>query len=239
MNIIIRDKSTKYNIKIKSEKITIKELKIEIEKQFKLNLNKKRLIYNGQTLSDDKTLLFYNIKEDASLVLLNNSPNVKNIIEKGNKEGGKTIDDSINQMPDIYKEINISKELKKYAIFMKILTVKNPQRMKIIINNIKSNNLAVYEQIQINKNEFIKILSSPIIQEEIEIYKNNYLFSKELLGTNLQDQYQYRVILNEKESEMINRLKKLGNFETIEILVAYFYNDKDEEKTANYLLNKK
>ena len=259
MNIIIQDiKNNKYDINIKSGKTTVKELKLEIQKIYGLDLNEKNLLYKGKKLSDGQSLENYLIKEGATILMLNKSNNTtqnNNSINTGNKKLNEEINfypytnffakysnnNNINNNFDIYNEINISKELKIYAVLMKILTVNDPKKMSLIINNLKQNNLPILYQIQKNEKEFIKILSSPIVEGDIAIFRNNYMLSKELLGTNLQEEInkgKIEVILDEKESEMIHRIKKLGNFSTEDIIVAYMINDKDEEKIKKYLLEK-
>ena len=140
------------------------------------------------------------------------------------------------------EEINLPKELKMYGIYMKILTLKDENIMNIILNNIKKNNLALLNQIKNYDKEFVKFLSKPITQEEIDIYKKNYNNAKSLLGDDNKEHKKdgkVEVVLTEKESEIINNLQKLGNFKIEDVIFAYIINDKDENKAADNLLIKK
>lgn len=305
MKLIIKDKKNEYDIEIESSNIKVIDLKLEMQKKFGLDLKKIKLIYRGKALSNNETLISYQIIEGSKVVFLgvieednlknekapselgksveNDENNekylsqlhnliqlgyekekAKNIINKCNGDINKIIEflsntkgeeehnsnntNNLNKSNEKIKqsteeeEINLPKELKIYGIYMKILTLKDENIMNIILNKIKKNNPALLNQIKNYDQEFIKFLSKPITQEEIDIYKKNYNNAQSLLGEgNKVDKKdgKVEVVLTEKESEIINNLQKLGNFKIEDAIFAYLINDKDENKAANNLLIKK
>ena len=130
-------------------------------------------------------------------------------------------------------EKKIPNELRNYAIYMKILTVKDEKVMTTILENMKKNNKALLKQINDNEEAFLKILSSPITQEDIEIYKNNYFNAQKLLGED-NKKGKVQIFLTEKENEDINDLKEIG-YKEEDVIAAYIINDQNVEKTQEYL----
>ena len=298
MKIIIKDKKKEYIIEIDSLKNIIKDLKLEIQKKFGLELNKIKLLYNGKFLSDSNTLESYQIKEDSKIIFLgkiegNNIttkkekekeksiiPNFKekkqnftaqlnNLIKLGyekekaeivieqvegdinkaieilikdkkdNKSESEKSNNNIN-IKNRKEEINLPKELKNYGIYIKILTCKDENKMNIILKNIKENNPALLNQFIYYEKEFVKYLSSPITREDLDFYLNNYQNARSLLDVQNKNKNRgFEIILTKRESEIINNLKKLGNFTIEEIIEAYIINGKNENKAANFLIDKK
>lgn len=142
-----------------------------------------------------------------------------------------------NKKEELNNEINLPKELKSYGIYMKILTLKDENKMNIILKNIKEKNPSLLNQIKEYEKEFIKFLSSPITKSEVDFYMKNYRNAIDLLGKRVENG-KIEIILSKRESEIINKLKKLGNFTIEEIIEAYIVGDKNENNAANYLLNK-
>ena len=171
-------------------------------------------------------------KEKAEEVIKKSSGDIKMAIDILLKENSdKQIDRSTEEID------GLPRELRKIGVFMKILTLKEPNRMNIILNNLKINNLPLLQKIKENDNEFIEFLKKPITQEEVNIYIKYYQEANELLGKKNQDlnEGKIEILLTEKENEIINRLKKLGNFSIEDVIEAYIASDKNEKDAENYL----
>ena len=141
---------------------------------------------------------------------------------------------------NVNEENNLPKELKKYAILMKISTLNDPNQMNIILQNIKEKNPALLERIKDNEEEFLKFLSLPITIEDLEIYKKNIKNDRELLKEEKDESKigKVEIILNKKESQDINNLKKLG-YKIEDIIEAYLLKNKKYKETEKYLENNK
>ena len=149
-----------------------------------------------------------------------------------------------NKIEDVKQNVNeensLPKELKKYAILMKISTLNDPNQMNIILQNIKEKNPALLERIKDNEEEFLKFLSLPITSEDLEIYKKNFKNDRELLKEEKDKSKigKVEIILNKKESEDINKLKNLG-YNIEDIIEAYLLKNKKYKETEKYLQNNK
>ena len=83
MKLIIKNiKQIPHIVEVPSDKITIKELKQEIEKVHGFDSNNLKLLYNGVVLDDTKTLESYQIKEEYVLIMMNTKAKVQNIQKK-------------------------------------------------------------------------------------------------------------------------------------------------------------
>ena len=60
-----------YEIIIQSEKITVKDLKIEIEKLYSFDSTQIKLVHNGTILDNQKTLEEYKITENSTIIIMN------------------------------------------------------------------------------------------------------------------------------------------------------------------------
>ena len=164
----------------------------------------------------------------------NDNNNIDNIdINNGKNNNEKNEEKLNNNKKKETNEKKIPNELRNYAIYMKILTVKDEKVMTTILENMKKNNKALLKQINDNEEAFLKILSSPITREDIEIYKNNYFNAQKLLGED-NKKGKVQIFLTEKENEDINDLKEIG-YKEEDVIAAYIINDQNVEKTQEYL----
>ena len=206
----------------KKEEETINNSKIKNEKE-------KEPDYSNQV---NNLINLGHDKEKAEEVIKKSKGDINMAIDILLKEkSDKQIDRSTEEIDGII----LPKELRKIGIFMKILTLNDPNKMNIILDNLKMNNQPLLRSIEENENEFIKYLEKQITEEEVNIYKKYYQEARELLGIKNQDlnEGKFEIVLTEKENEIINfnRLKKLGNF-----IESYIVSDKNEKDAENYLL---
>ena len=169
------------------------------------------------------------------------------LLEEKNKNNKNNINDNSNFLNNIKNKIedvkqnighenSLPKELKKYAIYMKIATLNDPNKMNDILQDIKDGNPALLELIKINKEGFEKFLSSPITWEDLEIYNKNFKNDKELFKTEKDESKigKVEINLNMKETEDINKLKNLG-YKIEEIIEAYLLKNGNYQETEKYL----
>ena len=77
MKLILKNlKQVQYNVEVESEKITVKDLKKEIEKDHGFDSNLIKLLHNGKVLEDEKTLEEYKIKDENVIIMMNTKPKV-------------------------------------------------------------------------------------------------------------------------------------------------------------------
>lgn len=80
MKLIIKNlKQIPYEVNVKDDKITVNELKLEIEKAHNFDASNLKLLFNGAVLDDGKTLESYNIKDDNIIIMMNARVKPKNI----------------------------------------------------------------------------------------------------------------------------------------------------------------
>ena len=79
MKLIIKNlKQVPHNVEVANEKVTIKELKLEIEKVHGFDANHLKLLFNGVVLDDTKTLESYGIKDEFVIIMMNTKAKPKN-----------------------------------------------------------------------------------------------------------------------------------------------------------------
>jgi len=79
MKLIIKNlKQVPHNVEVANEKVTIKELKLEIEKVHGFDANHLKLLFNGVVLDDTKTLENYGIKDEFVIIMMNTKAKPKN-----------------------------------------------------------------------------------------------------------------------------------------------------------------
>ena len=78
MKLILKNlKQVQYNVEVESEKVTVKDLKNEIEKNHGFDSSLIKLLHNGKVLEDAKTLEEYQIKEENVIIMMNTKPKAK------------------------------------------------------------------------------------------------------------------------------------------------------------------
>lgn len=265
MIIIIKDiRGTKIELEISSDKITVKELKNEFQKKTGIETNNIDFITNGNELIDENTLDFYKIDENSTIIYIkknndNNNQSQLNNAELEIEKEEKKVDSNNNINQEINLNIknesnndnkildeqnnennkNLPKELKKIGIFMKILTYKEPFKMNVILNNLKSTNRSLLERIKEKKDEFSEFLQKPITKEDLDYFKQNYQDAKNLLeiGDDKDREGKIEIFLTQEETDDIQKLKSIG-FSLEDSIEAYVKNDLNGEKAATYLLDK-
>ena len=242
MKIILKNlKQIEYELQIESNSITVKDLKIEIEKLYSFDSEQIKLLFKGSVLDNSKHLSEYNITENSLIIMMNTKPkqfinnNMNNInnninqnqnIAKISKEETKqNISDILNDNLKIqidslvdmgfersqveiavraangridlaieylnngipnnvndnrrnnnnrrnYIRSEIMNELKKQANIIKVLCKNDKYYIFTILNNIKRNDPGLLRLITDYRDEFEKLLDTPITEEDEQNYKN-------------------------------------------------------------------
>ena len=242
MKIILKNlKQIEYELQIESNSITVKDLKIEIEKLYSFDSEQIKLLFKGSVLDNSKLLSEYNITENSLIIMMNTKPkqfinnNMNNInnninqnqnIAKISKEETKqNISDILNDNLKIqidslvdmgfersqveiavraangrvdlaveylnngipnnvndnrrnnnnrrnYIRSEIMNELKKQANIIKVLCKNDKYYIFTILNNIKRNDPGLLRLITDYRDEFEKLLDTPITEEDEQNYKN-------------------------------------------------------------------
>ena len=242
MKIILKNlKQIEYELQIESNSITVKDLKIEIEKLYSFDSEQIKLLFKGSVLDNSKHLSEYNITENSLIIMMNTKPkqfinnNMNNInnninqnqnIAKISKEETKqNISDILNDNLKIQidslvdmgfersqveiavraangrvdlaveylnngipNNVNdnrtnnnnrrnnirseIMNELKKQANIIKVLCKNDKYYIFTILNNIKRNDPGLLRLITDYRDEFEKLLDTPITEEDEQNYKN-------------------------------------------------------------------
>ena len=220
-----------YNIKDKSKLITSGKFRTSINKsnsQLILSEEKNDSSFLFQSSNSLNPISEITISETNN----NNNEEINNSFSGNNLKNSKSADINENKS-------NLPNELKNIAIYMKIMTLKEENKMNEILNNLKENNPALLNQIIENKDEFMKYLSKPITSDNLENFKNNISSLRELLSKSSEDKKEkIKICLTQKETEDINKLKKKG-YQFDDIIYAYLINDTEYDKTEKYLINQK
>ena len=220
-----------YNIKDKSKLITSGKFKTSINKsnsQLILSEEKNDSSFLFQSSNSLNPISEITISETNN----NNNEEINNSFSGNNLKNSKNADINENKS-------NLPNELKNIAIYMKIMTLKEENKMNEILNNLKENNPALLNQIIENKDEFMKYLSKPITSDNLENFKNNISSLRELLSKSSEDKKEkIKICLTQKDTEDINKLKKKG-YQFDDIIYAYLINDTEYDKTEKYLINQK
>ena len=241
MKIILKNlKQIEYELQIESNSITVKDLKIEIEKLYSFDSEQIKLLFKGSVLDNSNLLSEYNITENSLIIMMNTKPkqfinnnmnNINNNInqnqniakiskEETNQNISDILNDNLkiqidslvdmgfersqveiavraangrvdlaveylnngipNNVNDNRRNNNrrnnirseIMNELKKQANIIKVLCKNDKYYIFTILNNIKRNDPGLLRLITDYRDEFEKLLDTPITEEDEQNYKN-------------------------------------------------------------------
>jgi hypothetical protein len=280
MKIILKNlKQIEYELQIESNSITVKDLKIEIEKLYSFDSEQIKLLFKGSVLDNSKLLSEYNITENSLIIMMNTKPkqfinnNMNNInnninqnqnIAKISKEETKqNISDILNDNLKIQidslvdmgfersqveiavraangrvdlaveylnngipNNVNDNKrnnnnrrnnirseimnELKKQANIIKVLCKNDKYYIFTILNNIKRNDPGLLRLITDYRDEFEKLLDTPITEEDEQNYKNLEAKADDIISKRLENnlkKLQEKAEKEKKEKEDKEKIK--------------------------------
>jgi len=281
MKIILKNlKQIEYELQIESNSITVKDLKIEIEKLYSFDSEQIKLLFKGSVLDNSKHLSEYNITENSLIIMMNTKPkqfinnNMNNInnninqnqnIAKLSKEETKqNISDILNDNLKIQidslvdmgfersqveiavraangridlaveylnngipNNVNdnrtnnnnrrnnirseIMNELKKQANIIKVLCKNDKYYIFTILNNIKRNDPGLLRLITDYRDEFEKLLDTPITEEDEQNYKNLEAKADNIISKRLENnlkKLQEKAEKEKKEKEDKEKIKE-------------------------------
>ena len=281
MKIILKNlKQIEYELQIESNSITVKDLKIEIEKLYSFDSEQIKLLFKGSVLDNSKHLSEYNITENSLIIMMNTKPkqfinnNMNNInnninqnqnIAKISKEETKqNISDILNDNLKIQidslvdmgfersqveiavraangridlaveylnngipNNVNdnrtnnnnrrnnirseIMNELKKQANIIKVLCKNDKYYIFTILNNIKRNDPGLLRLITDYRDEFEKLLDTPITEEDEQNYKNLEAKADNIISKRLENnlkKLQEKAEKEKKEKEDKEKIKE-------------------------------
>ena len=293
MKIILKNlKQIEYELQIESNSITVKDLKIEIEKLYSFDSEQIKLLFKGSVLDNSKHLSEYNITENSLIIMMNTKPkqfinnNMNNInnninqnqnIAKISKEETKQnisdiLNDNLkiqidslvdmgfersqveiavraangrvdlaveylnngipNNVNDNRRNNNrrnnirseIMNELKKQANIIKVLCKNDKYYIFTILNNIKRNDPGLLRLITDYRDEFEKLLDTPITEEDEQNYKNLEAKADDIISERLeknlkklQEKADKEKIKEDKKEENKDENKNIDNMEKIDI----------------------
>ena len=311
MKIILKNlKQIEYELQIESNSITVKDLKIEIEKLYSFDSEQIKLLFKGSVLDNSKHLSEYNITENSLIIMMNTKPkqfinnNMNNInnninqnqnIAKISKEETKqNISDILNDNLKIqidslvdmgfersqveiavraangridlaveylnngipnnvndnrrnnnnrrnYIRSEIMNELKKQANIIKVLCKNDKYYIFTILNNIKRNDPGLLRLITDYRDEFEKLLDTPITEEDEQNYRNLEAKADNIISKRLEknlkklqekaekekkEKEDKEKIKEDKKEENKDENKNIDNMEKID-------NDKGSEEKNN------
>ncbi len=114
MKLILKNlKQVEYEIYIESEKITVKDLKKEIEKLYSFDSEQIKLVFNGTILDNQKILSDYKITDNNTIIMMNTkTKKIDNLnSNKPKSEEFPKKNDPIKVQSDHVNKTNISKIL--------------------------------------------------------------------------------------------------------------------------------
>ena len=281
MKIILKNlKQIEYELQIESNSITVKDLKIEIEKLYSFDSEQIKLLFKGSVLDNSKLLSEYNITENSLIIMMNtkikqfinnNMNNINNNINQNQniakiskEETKQNISDILNDNLKIQidslvdmgfersqveiavraangridlaveylnngipNNVNdnrrnnnnrrnnirseIMNELKKQANIIKVLCKNDKYYIFTILNNIKRNDPGLLRLITDYRDEFEKLLDTPITEEDEQNYKNLEAKADDIISKRLEKnlkKLQEKAEKEKKEKEDKEKIKE-------------------------------
>jgi len=142
---------------------------------------------------------------------------------------------------------NVFSSLRNHPLFvqMRALVQANPQYLEELLGNIATQSPQLFQIIQQNQDQFVQFLNEPVTQEQLQ--------QALAAGLGLGGQQgvpprggipqqggpgprQIQVQLTQEENEAVNNICSMG-FDRNKVLHYFILFEKDQEMTANYLLN--
>lgn len=136
------------------------------------------------------------------------------------------------------EEPDDKQELRAAASVVKILYSQDPSSLEDLLRNIQQYDPRIMELITQNEEEFQNLLKEPVNEEDLQNFED---FQRQLGISSQQGSPSYgdeysTIQLTPEEAEAIQRLKSLCGLSDAEVTQAYLACDKNEELTANFLL---
>jgi len=199
------------------------------------------LMEMGYTEEDSERAL-KSVQGNLSLAIefLKNPPNEDNVIEEESQEQVEE-----NQSEDLLKNI---------ASIVKVLCQNNPSEIQSVVANLNESHPEMIDLLTENEQEFKNLISQPVTNEDIIVYKK-------FLGQDIENEEENAKENEEEEDQnneatpentndtteinltrvdydAVQRLKSLG-FHEIDACQAYFAFDKNEDLAAEFLYENK
>jgi len=148
---------------------------------------------------------------------------------------------------------NVFASLRNHPLFvqMRALVQANPQYLEELLGNIATQSPQLFQIIQQNQDQFVQFLNEPVTQEQLQqaLAAGLGLGGQQGGGGGIPTRggipqqgggggqpRQIQVQLTQEENEVVNNLCSMG-FDRNKVLHYYILFEKDQEMTANYLLN--
>jgi UV excision repair protein RAD23 len=162
--------------------------------------------------------------------------------------------DAINNI-----DLNDANALKNISSVVKVIINEDPDQLQNLLEDIEEINPEIIEYIKQNENEFKNLISQPITSQDLLVFdqlmggKDEEAYDEEeIVGEGIHNilanannfnnlntaNLTSNVTFTPNERESIERIKALG-FSELDVMQAFIACDKNEELTANFLLENK
>jgi len=255
INIIVKNSKDKTSFPfIVEQDITVEQLKIKLEKEIGDYATEIKILYSSQILDDKKTLSSYGIQDNTTIFFFyKKKKNTKTKLKKGESSGSINKDNNNNggnggssnsTIINIGKAISSSttdksdqKPISVYSSIMKILTYKDPNDMRKIIDFLRKKHPEIINEISDNKISFLNFFGLPIKKDDIETYKENYEKVREIIDAidGEENDKKFKIFLTEDEDKYINLWKRRG-VDREKTILEFVNNKFNTDKTDNILV---